>query len=160
MCLAGRSPLAAYEELHLRNLLVNLLHELDNEVDQLVLQHLLGVEVCNQERDVVALDRLSSQNVEGLCSLRQEACELVDQDVLNLIGLLDLDAYSYAVDARLNVHAFILVSRDGERVQDDFRGACSFDLGDIVTFRGLRGKVGQGEGGRERRAHALEVWAE
>lgn len=38
-----------YEELHFRNLLINLLHELDNKVDQLVLQHLLGVEVRNQE---------------------------------------------------------------------------------------------------------------
>lgn len=38
-----------YEELHFRDLLINLLHELDNKVDQLVLQHLLGVEVRNQE---------------------------------------------------------------------------------------------------------------
>lgn len=29
-----------------------------------------------------------------------------------------------------------------------------------MTLRGLRGKVGEGEGGREGRAHALEVWAE
>jgi hypothetical protein len=46
---------AAYEELHLRNLLVNLFHELDNEVDKLVLKHLLGVEVCDEEGDVVSL---------------------------------------------------------------------------------------------------------
>jgi hypothetical protein len=45
----------AYEELHFRNLLVNLFHELDDEVDKLVLEHLLGVEVCNEERDVVSL---------------------------------------------------------------------------------------------------------
>ena len=45
----------AYEELHLGNLLVNLFHELDNEVDKLVLEHLLGVEVCNEERDVISL---------------------------------------------------------------------------------------------------------
>lgn len=35
----------AYEELHLRDLLVYLFHELNDEIHQLVLQHLLGVEV-------------------------------------------------------------------------------------------------------------------
>ena len=49
----------AYEELHLGNLLVDLLHELDDEVDELVLQQLLGVEVCNQEGNVVALRQLA-----------------------------------------------------------------------------------------------------
>jgi hypothetical protein len=46
---------AAYEELHLRNLLINLFHELDDEVNKLVLEHLLGVEVCDEEGDVVSL---------------------------------------------------------------------------------------------------------
>lgn len=53
-----------YKELHFRDLLVDLFHELNDEVDQLVLQHLLGVEVGDEERDVVALDRLPPQNVE------------------------------------------------------------------------------------------------
>lgn len=44
-----------YEELHLGNLLVYLFHELDDEVNKLVLEHLLGVEVCNEEGDVVSL---------------------------------------------------------------------------------------------------------
>lgn len=44
-----------YEELHLRNFPVDLLHELNDEVYQLVLQHFLGVEVGNEERDIVAL---------------------------------------------------------------------------------------------------------
>ena len=44
-----------YEELHLGNLLVYLFHELDDEVDKLVLEHLFGVEVCDEERDVVSL---------------------------------------------------------------------------------------------------------
>lgn len=48
-----------YEELHLGNLLVDLLHELDDEVDELVLQQLLGVEVSNQEGNVVALRQLA-----------------------------------------------------------------------------------------------------
>jgi hypothetical protein len=84
------------EKLHLRDLLVHILHELDDEVHQLVLQHLLSVEVGNKERDVIALagdqqllqpnvqgsasiylDRLPPQDKERFRSLRQEPCELV-----------------------------------------------------------------------------------
>jgi len=118
------------------------------------------VEVGDQERDVVALDRLPPHNVEGLGSLRQEPCELVDQDVFNLICLLDLDAYAHTVDAGLDVYAFMLIPRYGKRVQDDFGRARGFDLGNIVALGGLGRKVGEGEGGCERRAHALEVRAE
>ena len=69
---------AAYEELHLGDLLVNLLHELDDEVHQLVLQHLLRVEVRNQEGDIISLNRFPPQNDEALRSLLQKPCELVD----------------------------------------------------------------------------------
>lgn len=51
----GRAVYTTYEELHLGNLLVNLLLELNDKVDKLVLQHLFGVEVCYQEGNVVAL---------------------------------------------------------------------------------------------------------
>lgn len=44
-----------YEELHFGDFLVNLLHELDDEVDQLVLQHGLCVEIGYEERNVIAL---------------------------------------------------------------------------------------------------------
>jgi hypothetical protein len=76
-----------------------------------VLQHLLGVEVGDKERNVIALrnnqhlltanaqgptstyiDRLPPQDEERLRSLRQETRELVHQDVLDLIRLL----YPYA----------------------------------------------------------------
>lgn len=36
-----------YEKLHLRDLLVDLLHELYDEVDKLMLQHLLSVIIRN-----------------------------------------------------------------------------------------------------------------
>lgn len=51
---------STYEELHLRNLLINLLHKLNDEVDQLVLQHLLGMEVRNEERNIVSLNKTIS----------------------------------------------------------------------------------------------------
>lgn len=159
-CICRELSVLPYEELHFRNLLVNLLHELNDKVDELVLEHFLRVEVGDEERDVVALDGLPPQNEERLGSLSQEPCELMDQNVLNLVCLLDLDAYSYTVDTWLDVYTLILVSRHGERIQDDLRRARSLNFGDIVTLRGLRGKVGEGESGRERRAHALEVWAE
>lgn len=37
------------------------------------------------------LDSFSPQHKERLCSLRQKTCELVHKDVLDLVGLLDLD---------------------------------------------------------------------
>lgn len=42
-------------QLHLADLLVDLLHEVDDEVHQLVFVHLLRVEVGDQEADVVSL---------------------------------------------------------------------------------------------------------
>lgn len=105
------------EKLHLRDLLVNIFHELNDKVDQLVLQHLFRVEVRNQERDVIALplcqscclelhectststyiDRLPPQDEERLRSLGQEPRKLVYQDVLNLIRLLYPYADTHAV---------------------------------------------------------------
>jgi hypothetical protein len=42
-------------QLHLTDLLVDLFHEMDDEVHQLVLVHLLCVEVGDEETDVIAL---------------------------------------------------------------------------------------------------------
>lgn len=135
------------------------------------------MEVRNQERNIIALcpinhptssvvrattylDGLPPQNEEGLRSLRQEPRELVDQDMFYLIGLFDLYAYPHAVDAGLDVHLLVLIPCDGDRIQQKLRGAACLNLGDIMSFGGLGREVGEGEGGRERRAHALEVRAE
>jgi hypothetical protein len=58
----------------------------------------------------------------------------MDQDMLDLVCLLDLDAYPHAVDAGLDQDSLILVARYGEWVQNHFWGRCSFDLGHIVSF--------------------------
>ncbi len=120
----------AYEELHLGNLLVHLFHKLDDEVHQLVLQHLFGMEVRDQEGYVVSLkpvcqfpgtarrrssgrsnlDGLPPENEEGLGTLCQEPGKLVDQDVFDLVGLFDLDADPYAVDAGLDEDTLVLVA--------------------------------------------------
>lgn len=44
-----------YEKLHLRYLFIYLFHELYDEIDQLMLQHFLRMEVCDQERYIVSL---------------------------------------------------------------------------------------------------------
>lgn len=56
----SRAVYMTYKELHLGNLLVNLLLELNDEVDKLVLQHLFGVEVCYQEGNVITLCRIAN----------------------------------------------------------------------------------------------------
>lgn len=118
-----------YEELHLRDFLVHLFHELNDEVNQLMLQHGLRVEIRDQERDIIALlpvsilscriqrgqlpdlYRLPPQNEERLCSLGQEPGELVDEDMLDFIGLLYSDTDTDTVHARFNEDLFVLVSR-------------------------------------------------
>lgn len=59
------------------------------------------------------------------------------QYILNLVGLLDLDAYSRAIDAGLDEDTLILVSGDSEGVQEDFGTAGGFDLGHVVALGGL-----------------------
>ena len=56
------------------------------------------------------------------------------QDVLYLVCLLDLDANSYAINARLDQDFLVLIAGDGERIEEDLGGAGSFNLGNIVPF--------------------------
>lgn len=106
------------------------------------------------------LDGLPAQDEEGLGSLGQEARKLVDQNVLNLVGLLDLDADADRVDAGLDEDALVLVAGNRQRRQEHLGRRLGLDLGDIVPFSRLRGKVGQREGRRQTAPDALEVRAE
>lgn len=93
-------------ELHLADLLVNVFHELDNKVDELVLVHLLNVEVGDEEADVIVLskeargervrlrkssppylDGLAAKDDKVLSTLHEEAGELLAEDLFNLVGL-------------------------------------------------------------------------
>lgn len=58
----------------------------------------------------------------------------MDQDILYFVCLLDLDANSYTVNARLDQDFLVLIAGDGERIKEDFRGAGSFNLGNVVPF--------------------------
>ena len=142
-----------YEEFHLRYLLIDLLHELYNEVYQLMLQHLFCVKIGDQERNVIALSfptSVRSQNgslieqmyLHGLppqyeeCfrSLSQKPREFMHKYILDLIGLLDLDANPYAIYAGLYEHLLVLIARNGQRVQQHLWATSCFNLWHIVTF--------------------------
>lgn len=134
------------------------------------------MKVRNQERDIVALctsvsrsrripywaylDRFPPQNEESFCSLCQEARELVHQNVFYLIRLLDLYADPHAVDAWFYQDLLVLVAGHGKWVQQHLRRAGGFNFRHIVSFGGLRCKVRERKGGRERGAHALQVGTE
>jgi hypothetical protein len=67
--------------------------------------------------------------------------------MLDFICLLDFNADSHTVDARLNENSLVLISGDGKGVQQDFWRGLRFDFGDIVSFRGLRCEVREAQRG-------------
>lgn len=91
-----------------------------------MLEHFFRVSVGDQKRDVVSLllsacvihqrstdedlDCFPPQNKEGFRSLGQEASELVNQDILNLVCLLYSYADSYAVDTWLYEDLLVLIA--------------------------------------------------
>ena len=62
---------------------------MNNKVDKLVPQHLLRVEVGDEEADVVTLDLLPPQDDEVFRPPHHESHELVAEQLLYIIGLLD-----------------------------------------------------------------------
>jgi len=80
------------------------------------------------------LDRFPPQDEERLGSLCQESCEFVDQNVLDLIGLLYPYADSHTVDTRLDEHPFILITRNSKGIQEDFWRACGLNFWNVVSF--------------------------
>lgn len=110
--------------LHLGDFRVNVLHELDDEIDQLVLVHGLSVEVGDEERDIVSLNGLTTQDDERLSALGQETHELLRQQLLQFIGLLDSNRDSQRVDGTFNQNLLLRSTGDDHRVQQEFgRGA-------------------------------------
>ena len=78
------------------------LHKVNDKVDKLVPQHLLCVEVGDEEADVVTLDLLPPQDDEVLRAAHHEAHELVAEQLLHIIRLLDRDRDPDRVDAGLD----------------------------------------------------------
>ena len=99
-----------------------------------MLQHLLRVGVCDQERYVIALkyvsvcverflemvsnlDWLAPKDEEGLRSLRKESCELVYENVFDLVSLFYVYADPHAIDTRLDQHLFVFIPCNSQRIQ-------------------------------------------
>lgn len=92
---------------------------LDDEVDELVLVHVLDVAVGDEERDVVALDGHAPEDDEGLGAHHEEAGKFVGEDALDVVGLLDLDAEPDRVDRGLDEDLLGRVAGDDERGEED-----------------------------------------
>ena len=107
--------------LHLGDFRIDVLHELNDEIDQLVLVHGLSVEVGDEERDIISLNSLTTQDDEGLSTLGQEAHELLGEQLLQLISLLNSNRDSQRVDGALNQNSLLRSTRDDDRVQQKFR---------------------------------------
>ena len=70
----------------------------------------------DEERDRVARARLPPHDHELLGALRQEARELVAEDLLDLVGLLDREGDPYGVDGTLDEAPLLVRARDRDRV--------------------------------------------
>ena len=58
----------------------------------------------------------------------------MDQDILDFVRLLDLDANTHAVYAGLDKNLLVLVARNRQGVEEELRGGLGFYLGDIVPL--------------------------
>ena len=83
----------------------------------LLLPHPFEVRVRDEERDRVARARLPPHDDELLGPLRQEARELVAEDLLDLVGLLDREGDPHGIHGALDEAPLLVRARDGDRVQ-------------------------------------------
>lgn len=151
------SSSSVQEQLHLVDLGVHFLHELNDEVYQLVLQHLLSIRIRDKEADIESFDGFPPKDDEALGSAHQEPHELLDQDRFDLVGLFYAKTHSHRIYGWFNQTLFVFVPADYERVEKGFVRETSFDLRVVVTFDHLRREVLQTECGSQSTAHRTEV---
>lgn len=144
-------------EFHLADFLVDLLHEMNDKVHQLVFVHLFCVEVGDEEAYVVALHWFSPQDEEVLRSHHHEAHEFMAQDLLNLVCLLDSNADSDRVDGALDQNLLLVIAADDYRLEKQLFTTPYFHLWFVVALHHLGGEVLQAEGGLESGSHSIQV---
>lgn len=83
----------------------------------------LGMSSSCTLRNRAYLHWFPAQHDEVLCSLHHEPSELVAQNSLYFIRLLNFDTQSDRIHRWLDQDAFVLVSRDCQRVQEDLFGS-------------------------------------
>mmetsp|Transcript_22210 Transcript_22210/g.62411 ORF Transcript_22210/g.62411 Transcript_22210/m.62411 type:complete len:206 (+) Transcript_22210:23-640(+) len=145
-------------QLHRTNFLVNILHELDDEINQLMLVELLSVEVRDEEANIVAFDGLPPQNDKVLRSLVQEVHELLAQNAVRVVRLFHLNRDTNGVHRRFNVNHLLVVPGDGDRSAQKLGAGLRLHLRLVVSFDNLGGEVLKTDGRRQGRPDAVEVW--
>lgn len=78
--------------------------------------------------------------------------------MLDLVGLLDLDADAHGIDGWLDKDTLVLVASDSQRRQQDLRTGAGLHFRNIVSLGGLRGEVGQTKRGGQTASHSRQVW--
>lgn len=130
---------------------------MNDKVDQLVLVHLLCVEVGDEEADVVALNWFPPQDEEILRSHHHKAHEFMAQNLFNLICLLDSDADADRVDGALDQNLLPVIAADDHRLEQQLLATPYFHLGLVVALHYLGGEVLQAERGLQGGTHSVEV---
>ena len=133
---------------------------MNDKVHEFVLVHLFRMEVSDQETDVIALNRLSSEDEEVLSPHHHEPHELLAKDLLNLIRLLNGNGYTNGVYRGLDLDFFLLVSADDERGQQKLLTTPPFDFGLVVSLDNLALEVLDTKRGVEGGPNGLQIWLE
>ena len=144
-------------ELHFRDFLVDVLHELDDEIDELALVEGLGVDVGDKERDIVhlfallvlLLDGLATEDEEVVCTLGEETHETLGKDLVELIELLQADRNTDAVHTGLDEDTLLLVTGDDNGCAEKLLAEAALNLGLVVTLNNLGSKVGDAHSGSD-----------
>jgi len=104
--LGGATSTSVDRKLHLRDLLVDIFHELNDEIDKLALVKSLSMNVGDKETDIISdlltivknlNDRLATKHKEVISTLSEEAHETLCKDGIELIELLKANANANAV---------------------------------------------------------------
>ncbi len=153
-------------KLHLRDLLVDILHELNDEIDELALVQSLGVYVGDKEADIIGdlatvvqslHDRLATKNKEVISTLGEETHETLCKDGIQLIKLLKADADANAVHRCLDKHTLLLVTGNHNRVAKQLLAHPALDLGLVVALHNLAAKVGDAHSSSDGAADSVSV---
>lgn len=68
--------------------------------------------ICDEKRDVVAWNGLSSQNNKVVGTLHHKVCEFVAKNTLDLIRLLDGNRQSDRIDRTFDENFLVFVARN------------------------------------------------
>jgi len=154
-------------KLHLRDLLVDILHELNDEIDKLALVKSLGMCIGDKEADIV-LDLLAvikslhvgltTENKEVISTLSKETHETLGKNGIKLIKLLQANADTDTVDRSLDKNTFLFVTCNDERIAQKFFAHLALDFRLVVTFHNLTGEVCDAHSGSDGVADCVCVW--